>query len=116
MWGWNYNLVPFYQYGNFVAPQYPYLYAMPLVYGEERPELPQLYLKDGRVFNVTDYWLVDEKLHFTMRENGKPVEHVIDFDELDVQRTTDVATQRGFLFVLRDEPVEQYLQHHPDFK
>jgi hypothetical protein len=39
---------------------------------------------------------------------------VIDLDELDLQQTIDVATQRGFRFMLRNEPMEQYLQHHPD--
>jgi len=35
-------------------------------YGEERPDVPQLFLKDGTILNVTDYWLVDDQLHFTM--------------------------------------------------
>jgi hypothetical protein len=40
------------------------------VYGEERPDLPQLFLKDGTILNVTDYWLVDDQLHFTMNEEN----------------------------------------------
>ncbi len=75
----------------------------------------QLYLKDGTVYNVIDYWLVNGQLHFkTVEDNGtKVVEHTIDFDQLDLQKTVDVNTQRGFRFVLRDEPIEQYLQDHP---
>ncbi|HXZ34252.1 MAG TPA: hypothetical protein VEH30_18410 [Terriglobales bacterium] len=67
------------------------------------------YLKDGTVYNVTDYCLVDGQIHFTMLEEGgtKSVEHVIGFDELDLQKTIDVATQRGFRFVLRNEPLKQ---------
>jgi hypothetical protein len=43
----------------------------------------------------------------TGEESGtKPVEHVIGFDELDLQRTVDVNTQRGFGFVLRSEPTK----------
>jgi hypothetical protein len=79
-------------------------------------ELPQLYLKDGTVLNVADYWLVDGQIHFTMvEERGtRPVEHAIELDDLDLQRTIDVSAQRGFRFILRNEPAEQYLEDHPD--
>lgn len=85
------------------------------VYGEESQDLPQLFLKDGTVLNVTDYWLVDDLLHFTMieQEGTTPVEHVIPFEALDLQRTIDVNTGRGFHFMLRNEPVEQYMRDHP---
>jgi hypothetical protein len=86
------------------------------VYGEERPDLPQLFLKDGTILNVTDYWLVDDQLYFTMidEETGKPAEHVIPFDALDLQKTVDVNTRRGFRFMLRNEPFEQYVRDHPE--
>jgi len=85
-------------------------------YGEERLDLPQLFLKDGTILNVTDYWLVDNQLHFTMidEEGAKPAEHVIPFDALDLQTTVDANTRRGFRFMLRNEPVEQYLRDHPE--
>jgi hypothetical protein len=86
------------------------------VYGEERADLPQLFLKDGTVLNVTDYWVVDDQLHFTMiEENGvKPGERVIPFDALDLQTTVDANTRRGFRFMLRNQPLEQYLRDHPE--
>jgi hypothetical protein len=92
------------------------VYQTPEYYGEERPDLPQLFLKDGTVLNVTDYWLVDDQLHFTMieEEGGKPVEHLIPFDALDLQKTVDVDTGRGFRFMLRNEPFEQYVRDHPE--
>ena len=119
-WGWEFNCygVPFYGYGygyaNYVSPQ-AYEYPVYQYSGEGR-ELPQLYLKDGTVYNVIDYWLVDGQIHFTILEQSgtKSVEQAIDLDELDLQKTIDVATQRGFQFMLRNEPVEQYLQDHPD--
>jgi hypothetical protein len=88
----------------------------PVYYGEEGPDMPQLFLKDGTILNVTDYWLVDDQLHFTMieEEGGKPVEHVIPFDALDLQKTVDVNTGRGFRFMLRNEPFEQYVRDHPE--
>jgi hypothetical protein len=117
-WGsvFAYDTAPAYGPANYVTPQ---VYEEPVyvsVYGEERWDTPELYLKDGTILNVTDYWLVDGQLHFTMieEENAKPAEHVIPFDELDLQKTVDVNTHRGFRFVLRDEPVDQYLRDHPD--
>jgi len=91
------------------------VYETPVyVYGEEGPDLPQLFLKDGTILNVNDYWLVDDQLHFTMIEEdgGKPVEHIIPFDALDLQKTIDVNTARGFHFMLRNEPFEQYVRDH----
>jgi len=98
---------------NYVSQEYE---APGYDYGEERPDLPQLFLKDGTILNVSDYWLVDDQLHFTlMDETGaKPAEHVIPFDALDLQTTVDANTRRGFRFMLRNEPVEQYLRDHPE--
>ena len=93
------------------------VYETPVyVYGEEGPELPQLFLKDGTVLNVSDYWVVEDQLHFTMTEanQAKPEEHVIPFDALDLQTTVDVNTRRGFRVMLRNEPFEQYLRDHPE--
>ena len=86
------------------------------VYGEQPRELPELFLNDGTVLNVTDYWLVDSQLHFMMNEEEgtKPAEQVISFDELDLQKTVDVNTRRGFRFMLRNEPFEQYVRDHPE--
>lgn len=86
------------------------------VYGEERSDTPQLFLKDGSTVYVTDYWLVDDQLHFTMieQDGARPAEEVIPFDELNLQKTVDANTQRGFRFVLRNEPLEQYMRDHRD--
>jgi hypothetical protein len=75
---------------------------------------PQLVFKDGTAYTVVDYWRVDDQLHFVTVEDGgtKSVPHTVPFGELDVQRTTDTNTVQGFRFVLRDEPVEQWLEHH----
>jgi hypothetical protein len=125
--GWIYgcNGLPAYEYSpGYSAFSYsPGIYEPPIetqiwplyIYGDEGAGFVQLYLKDGTVDNVIDYWLVDNQLHFkTVEEGGtKVVEHIIDFDQLDLQKTVDVNTQRGFRFVLRDEPFDQYLRDHP---
>jgi hypothetical protein len=108
-WGYPYSASPFYQYPPVSTYQYPLYF-----YGDQRRDYPELYLKDGTVLTVTDYWLADEQLHFTMIEGGESVEHTIAVDDLDLQKTVEVNTRRGFRFVLRNEPMEQYLQHHPD--
>lgn len=97
----------------------------PYVFGLEGSELIWLYLKDGTVFGVTDYWFMNGQVHFRMASeafepqqdssgrNRRGSEHVINLDELDVQRTIDVNTARGFRVVLRDAPLERYLRDHP---
>ena len=85
-------------------------------YGEEGADVPQLFLKDGTALNVTDYWVVDDQLHFMMmdEDGAKPAEHEIPFEALDLQTTVDANTRRGFRFVLRNEPLEQYVRDHPE--
>ena len=108
---------PRYGYGFGNYPTLPaYKSPSPLYFddGGER-DLPQLYLNDGTVYNVNDYWLEDSQIHFTTIEgSSKSVEHTMGFNELDLQKTINVNTQRGFRFVLRNEPLEQYLRHHPE--
>jgi len=85
------------------------------LYGADNPQFVDLYLKDGTVYNVTDYWLANGELHFkAVEEHGaRVVEHQIDFGLLDLQKSIDVNTARGFRFVLRNEPLEQYLRDYP---
>jgi hypothetical protein len=113
-WGFGCNNLAFYGSENYVTPQ-PYESRVYLYGGEERG-LIALYLNDGTVYGAIDYWFVNGDIHFTMVEEGgdRAVEHVIPFDELDLQRTIDVNTKRGFRMVLRDEPWQQYLKDHPD--
>jgi hypothetical protein len=99
---------------NYISPAY----EAPVVeygdYGEQGPDMPQLYLKDGSVLNVADYWLVEGQLHFTIvQEYGaKPTEEVIPVETLDMQKTVDADTRRGFRFMLRNEPFEEYARDH----
>jgi hypothetical protein len=100
---------------NYVTQVYEtpvYVYG----YGSEMEELPELYLKDGTILDVTDYWVMDDQLHFKIREEAgaKPVEHSIPFEELDLQKSVDANTRRGFRFVLRNQPFEESLRDHPE--
>jgi len=112
----NYNSEP--EENLEAQPEYqanePYIYEyppVPITGGGER-ELVELYLRDGSVYQVTDYWLVNDELHFTTLDaTGRAqTENVVAFSELDLQKTVDVNTAHGFRFVLRNEPVQEYLE------
>jgi len=93
-----------------IVPFSPTYFFLP----SESPRRPQLILKDGTTYTVADYWRVDDQLHFVTVEDGgtKSVPHTVPFADLDVERTTAAAAAQGFRFVVRDEPIEQWLQHH----
>jgi hypothetical protein len=107
---------PFYGYGfeSYIAQQ-PYLGTEYLYVGGER-DLIWLYLKDGTGYGVTDYWLVNSQMYFSLVEDDptRPAEHVVPYDEVDTQKTIYVNTRRGFRIVFRDQPWQQYLKDHPD--
>jgi hypothetical protein len=120
-WGWAYgcNQLPVYPtyasgFENYVTIEN---YGNPYdLYLPEGRDLVWLYLKDGSAYAVTDYWFVDGEVHFNAVTEGgmRSAEQVIGLDELDVQKTNDVNTARGFRVVMRDEPWEKYLKDHPD--
>jgi hypothetical protein len=123
-WNWGYGCNPYPYYGTGELEYYPTpveqvpseLYVSPPAYempAESNPDHVILFFKDGTHYEVTDYWLVDGKLHFTTVSvyTEKPTEHVVDIDELDLQKSVDVNTDRGFRFVLRPAPIEEYLRN-----
>jgi hypothetical protein len=93
-----------------IVPFSPTYFFLP----SESASHPQLIFKDGTMYTVADYWRVDDQLHFiTVEEGGtKSVPHTAPFGDLDVQRTTDADAKQGFRFLVRDEPIDQWLQHH----
>jgi hypothetical protein len=97
-------------------PPLPIYYPPIFVYSSASNSHPQIALKDGTIYTVSDYWLVSGQLHFRALEEGgaKSVEQVIDYDEVDVQKTAELDALGGFRFVLRDESVDQYLRDPPD--
>jgi len=105
-------LVP-YPVWNFIAPSPAYVFA-----GTVSESHPQLVFKDGTTYTVADYWRIDDQLHFVTTEEGgtKSVPHIVPFGDLDVQRTINADEVGGFRFVVRNEPVEQWLDHHPQHR
>jgi len=94
---WNFNPWPTYVY-----------------VGDTTTNHPQLVFNDGTTYIVRDYWRVDDQLYFITIEDGgtKSVEHTVPFSDLDLQRTSDADMARGFRFVVRDKPIEQWLRDH----
>jgi len=119
------------RYNSFYSFSYPVPYLVPypvwnfieaaptnVFAGTVSESHPQLLFKDGTTYTVTDYWRSDDRLHFITSEEGgtKSVPHIVPFGDLDVQRTIHVDEARGFRFVVRDEPIEQWLRHHPQHR
>jgi hypothetical protein len=98
-----------YPIGNFLSPPPVNVFA-----GTISESHPQLVFQDGITYTVTDYWRIDEQLHFITAEDGgtKFVPHIVPFGDLDLQRTADANKARGFRFLVRDEPIDQWLEHH----
>jgi hypothetical protein len=119
IWGWEFGCEDLffsgYAFEHYLAPPMTYNTTV-YVYSQDGQPLVQLFLKDGTVYSVNDYWFVNNDIHFTMLDESatKPVEQVIAVEDLDVQRTINVNTRRGFRVVMRNEPMEQYVRDYPD--
>src|SRR4051812_30298829 len=86
------------------------------VFGSDSPTRLQLVFKNGTIYTVSDYWRVDDQLHFiTVEEGGtKSVPHTVPFADLDEQRTKNAAEAQGFRFVIRDRPIQEWLEHRSE--
>lgn len=60
-----------------------------------------IYLRDGTVYLVSDYWLSGGELHYTLSDGN---EYGIDMSQVDLQKTVDVNAKRGIHFTLRNSP------------
>jgi hypothetical protein len=60
----------------------------------------RLYLKNGATFEVTAYWLAENKLHYISTDGS---ESVIQMDQMDLQRTVDENAKRGIKFTLQPD-------------
>jgi hypothetical protein len=110
-WGWSYSCEGFgygdYSYDNYqptlyLGPSEPDYLPVPSdnnTAGEQDDAV--LYLTDGTIYLISDYWLADNKIHY-VTSNG--AEHTIDMDQIDLQKTVDVNAKRGVAFTLRPAP------------
>ena len=59
-----------------------------------------IYMKDGTWFTPSDYWLVDDQLHFVL--GGR--ESAVDLDRVDLARSNEANQENGVKFWLKSEP------------
>jgi hypothetical protein len=69
-----------------------------------------LYMKNGAVYAVTNYWIADGKLHYLTSYGG---ENAIDLKDLDLQKTVDVNASRGVEFTLKPAPTHKEQKPQP---
>jgi hypothetical protein len=63
-----------------------------------------LYLKDGTVYDASDYWLADGQVHYKAVDGA---EGSFGVDQLDLERTVNVNANRGVTFVLQPAPAPE---------
>ena len=66
----------------------------------EKP-ITVLFLKNGAVYAVTDYWIQDAKLYYATSYGGQ---NSISLDDIDLQKTVEVNAKRGVEFILKPSP------------
>lgn len=58
-------------------------------------------MKNGAVYTVRDYWMVDNELHYILM-NG--TQHTIDLERVDLPRTNTENAKSGVKFIFKSEP------------
>jgi len=85
-------------YNNFAFDSFdPYSSSSPSHYNTNLQPAMLLYLASGSAFEVTDYWVEGDTLHYKAENGGSGEVPVTD---VDVQRTTDANGRVGFRFNL----------------
>jgi len=66
----------------------------------EQP-LMMLYLKDGSVYALSNYWVAGGQLHYVTQYGG---ENTVPLEQIDIQKTVDVNAHRGVTVTLKPAP------------
>jgi len=121
-WGWN-NFGWGCGFGSW-GPGYDMFYGVPngaqyeqndtsRIYGQYAPQnSPEsenavstppvlIYLTDGTGYEVTDYWVADNRLHYVTNYGA---ENSVEVTQFDLQRTVDENAERGVAFTLKNLP------------
>lgn len=87
--------------------------APPSANGSETQPVADLVLKDGTVFGVTSYWLVNDRLFYITTYK---IQSSIPIDQLDLQKTVDMNWKRGIAFTLTPQAPDQEPPPNPDLQ
>jgi hypothetical protein len=85
--------------GNWVTPNGPSPSASPDTGALAVPVL--IYMKNGAVFSVRDYWMSDSEFHYVLM-NGE--QKVVDLEIVDLGRTNSENAKSGVKFIFKSEP------------
>jgi hypothetical protein len=94
--------------GNWVTPNGPNPSATP---GAPSLAVPVLiYMKNGSVMTVRDYWMIDGELHY-IQMNG--VQKSVDLEQVDLARSNAENAKSGVKFIFKSEPNGPTLNEAP---
>jgi hypothetical protein len=85
--------------GNWVTPNGPSPSLAPNSANLTVPVL--IYMKNGAVYTVRDYWMVDGELNYILM-NG--TQSSVDLEQVDLQRTNAENAKSGVKFIFKSEP------------
>ena len=85
--------------GNWVTPNGPSPAIAPNSGNLTVPVL--IYMKNGSVYTVRDYWIVDGELHFLLLDG---VQKSVDLELVDLPRTNTENAKSGVKFIFKSEP------------
>jgi hypothetical protein len=85
--------------GNWVTPNGPSPAYTPNSGGIAVPVL--IYMKNGAVLSVRDYWMIDGDLHY-IQTNG--MQRTVSLESVDLPRTNTENAKSGVKFIFKSEP------------
>jgi hypothetical protein len=85
--------------GNWVTPNGPSPSLAPNSANLNVPVL--IYMKNGSVLTVRDYWMIDGELHYILMSG---VQRAVDLEQVDLPRTNTENAKSGVKFIFKSEP------------
>ena len=85
--------------GNWVTPNGPSPSLAPNSSNLAVPVL--IYMKNGSVLTVRDYWMIDGELHYILMSGAQ---RTINLDSVDLPRTNTENAKSGVKFIFKSEP------------
>jgi len=85
--------------GNWITPNGPSPAVAPNSSNLAVPIL--IYLKNGAVLNVRDYWMIDGELHYLLTSG---VQRTVNLELVDLPRTNNENAKSGVRFIFKSEP------------
>jgi len=85
--------------GNWITPNGPSPSAAQNSANLAVPVL--IYMKNGAVYSVRDYWIVDDELNYILMDGAQ---HAVDLDRVDLPRTNSENAKSGVKFIFKSEP------------